>query len=148
MATGIPPRRLSGRQHTSRMALDMQTRWRHTCNVSSCQRQRLDFPSSPKPWQPAHHPPANPQHAATNPSVRSRRTMRKPRLNLPNGTKPTGHPRRQEIPFLSIASRHLTIVGPSAMTLGLRNITNAFHMCRPVILHAAMTGRSFRNSVA
>jgi hypothetical protein len=32
--------------------------------------------------------------------------------------------------------------GVSAMSPGLRNVTKAFHMCSPVILHAAMAAQT------
>lgn len=86
--------------------------------------------------------------AVTNPGTPRRRTGGKAKRKLAQRHE-AERVTCQEMPFWSIAPRlsrlttdtpHLDRPGSSAMPLEDRNVTNAFHMCRPVILHVGGGG--------
>jgi hypothetical protein len=93
----------------------------------------------------SHAPGACPANPNSFPSNTEGKLLRQ---NLLNGTKPTGWP--QDLPFLvdcfDIVSRQIDPNSSresstlSVLSLGLRNITNSFHMCISVILHAVVAG--------
>lgn len=97
------------------------------------------------PWQSVSALTSHPWQPAANPGTRPGSTREGPRKTCSTARSRQGGSRRNAllVDCFGIVSRRPQLRhGVSAMSPGLRNVTKAFHMCSPVILHAAMAAQT------